>query len=363
MPSYAKEPAHTQSTPSQPGILLINLGTPEAPTRGAVRAYLKEFLSDPRVIEIPRFIWWPVLNFFVLTTRPKASAARYERIWTHEGSPLRIHTERQTTLLRGYLGERFRVPFVVDYAMRYGTPSIAEKLDTLKARGCDRVLLLPLYPQYSASTTASAFDAAYAALAHMRNQPETRTIRHFHDDSGYIEALAQSVRDEWAKRGRPNFLVMSFHGVPRRTVDLGDPYYSQCQTTGRLLAEVLGLEADQYRITFQSRFGRARWLEPYTVQVLEELGRRNLERVDVICPGFVADCLETLEEISIEGTSIFLRAGGRELHYISCLNERHEWIHALTDLAARNLLGWMETGPTGAPESARLRAFSGDAQA
>ena len=290
------------------------------------------------MIEIPRFIWWPILNLFVLRTRPKASAARYELIWTREGSPLRIHTEHMTTLLRGYLGDRFRVPFAVDYAMRYGTPSIAEKLDALKAQGCDRVLLLPLYPQYSASTTASAFDAAYAALARMRNQPEIRTVRDFHDDAGYIAALAQSVLDDWTKRGRPEFLVMSFHGVPRRTVDLGDPYYSQCQTTGRLLAEALGLEAEQYRITFQSRFGRARWLEPYTAQVLEELGRRNLERVDVICPGFVADCLETLEEIGIEGKSIFLRAGGRELHYIPCLNERHEWIRALTDLAVRNLL-------------------------
>ena len=352
-----------QSTPSQPGILLINLGTPEAPTRAAVRAYLKEFLSDPRVIEIPRFIWWPILNLFVLTTRPKASAARYERIWTREGSPLRIHTEQQTALLRGYLGDRFRVPFAVDYAMRYGTPSIADKLEALKAQGCDRVLLLPLYPQYSASTTASAFDAAYTALARMRNQPEIRTVRDFHDDAGYIAALAQSVLDDWMKRGRPEFLVISFHGVPRRTVDLGDPYYSQCLTTGGLLAEALGLEAEQYRITFQSRFGKARWLEPYTVQVLEELGRRNLERVDVICPGFVADCLETLEEIGIEGKSIFLRAGGRELHYISCLNERHEWIRALTDLAARNLLGWTQTAPTGALESARLRAFSGGTQA
>lgn len=342
----------------KPGILLINLGTPEAPTPASVRAYLREFLSDPRVIEIPRLLWWPILNLFVLTTRPKVSAARYERIWTPEGSPLRVHTERQTTLLRGYLGERFRVPFDVDYAMRYGTPSIAEKLATLKARGCDRVLLLPLYPQYSASTTASALDAAYAALARMRNQPEIRTVRHFHDDSGYIEALAQSVRDEWVKRGQPGFLVMSFHGVPRRTVDLGDPYYSQCQTTGRLLAEALGLEAEQYRITFQSRFGRTRWLEPYTVEVLEELGARKLERVDVICPGFVGDCLETLEEIAIEGKNIYLGAGGRELRYIPCLNERHEWIRALEQLAARNLHGWMQTGPAEAPESARPQAFS-----
>ena len=251
----------------------------------------------------------------------------------------------------------------VDYAMRYGKPSIAEKLHALQAQGCDRVLLLPLYPQYSASTTASAFDAAYAALARMRNQPEIRTVRDFHDDAGYIAALARSVLDDWMKRGRPEFLVMSFHGVPRRTIDLGDPYYSQCQTTGRLLAEALGLAAEEYRITFQSRFGRARWLEPYTAQVLGELGRRNLQRVDVICPGFVADCLETLEEIAIEGKSIYLRAGGRELNYIPCLNERHEWIRALTDLVVGNLGGWIDTDRTPAVGSPRSRAFPAGVQA
>ena len=354
-----KEPARAQSASSQPGILLINLGTPEAPTPDAVRVYLKEFLSDPRVIEIPRFIWWPILNLFVLRTRPKVSAARYELIWTREGSPLRVHTERMALLLRGYLGERFRVPVVVEYAMRYGTPSIAEKLDALNAQGCDRVLLLPLYPQYSAATTASALDAAYAALSDVRNQPGIRTVREFHDDAGYIAALAQSALDDWAKRGRPDVLVMSFHGVPRRTVDLGDPYHSQCETTGRMLADALGLEAEQYRVTFQSRFGRARWLEPYTAQVLEDLGRQNLQRVDVICPGFVADCLETLEEIAIEGKSIFLRAGGRELNYIPCLNGRHEWIRALTDLAARNLGGWIDTDRTPAVEAARRTIYTG----
>jgi ferrochelatase len=322
-------------------VLLVNLGTPDAPTPQAVRAYLKEFLSDPRVVEIPRLLWWPILHLFVLTTRPKASAMRYGQIWGPDGSPLRVYTERQATLLRGYLGDRLRVPLEVDYAMRYGRPGIGEKVSALKERGCERILLLPLYPQYSASTTATAFDEAFGALSRMRNQPEIRTIREFHDDPGYIRALAHSIREYWSKRGRPEILVMSFHGVPRRTVALGDPYHQQCERTGQLLAEALGLTDEQYRITFQSRFGRAEWLRPYTAEVLTELGRQKAARVDIVCPGFVSDCLETLEEIALEGKGLFASAGGREFHYIPCLNDRHEWITALADLAERHLAGWL----------------------
>jgi ferrochelatase len=324
------------------GVLLINLGTPEAPTPEAVRTYLKEFLSDPRVVEIPRVVWWPILNFFILPTRPKASAARYEQIWTRDGSPLKVYTARQASLLKGYLGERLRVPLNVDYAMRYGQPSIAERIAAMKAGGCDRILLVPLYPQYAASTTATAVDVVLETLAGMRDQPAIRTVRDFHDDPGYITALAASVRDHWGKRGRPEVLVMSFHGIPRRSVDRGDPYQAQCLRTGALLAAELGLAESQYRIAFQSRFGRAEWLKPYTAEVLAELGRAGVGPVDVVCPGFVADCLETLEEIAIEGRQIYEKAGGRELHYIPCLNDRHEWIAALTELTARNLLGWIE---------------------
>jgi ferrochelatase len=340
------------------GVLLVNLGTPDAPTPDAVRRYLKEFLSDPRVVEIPRAAWWPILNFFILPTRPKASAARYAKVWSRDGSPLRVHTERQTALLQGYLGERLRVPLAIEYAMRYGNPSIAEKLAALAARGCERILVVPLYPQYAASTTATAIDAVFAALAGMRAQPAIRTLRDFHDDPGYIAALAASVRDFWGKRGRPQMLVMSFHGIPRRSVERGDPYHAQCLATAGLLAAELGLTEAQYRVSFQSRFGRAKWLEPYTADVLRALGRGKTAPVDVVCPGFVADCLETLEEIAIEGRQIYTEAGGAELRYIPCLNDRHEWIAALTDLTARNLLGWIEPRPARAENPPAFGIYS-----
>jgi protoporphyrin/coproporphyrin ferrochelatase len=346
MARYAPEPTLPHGGIPKTGILLINLGTPEAPTAPAVRRYLREFLWDPRVVEIPRPVWWLILNLFVLPRRPKVSAQRYAQVWTSDGSPLKTHTERQTKLLRGYLGERIRNALVIDYAMRYGQPSIASALESMKQQGCDRILAVPLYPQYAASTTASAFDAVAAAFARMRNQPALRTVRHFHDHAGYIAALAQSVNDHWMKFGRPDLLVMSFHGVPRYTLDKGDPYHCECQKTARLLAAALKLEPHQHHVTFQSRFGRARWLEPYTADVLKRLGKQKTRRVDVICPGFVADCLETLEEIALEGKSDFLNAGGGEFHYIPCLNERNDWIHALTDLVAANLVGWVGDEPS-----------------
>jgi protoporphyrin/coproporphyrin ferrochelatase len=360
MAGYAPEPPYSHGTQPRIGVLLINLGTPEAPTVPAVREYLREFLSDPRVIEIPRFAWLPILHLFVLGRRPKASAQRYAQVWMSEGSPLRVHTERQTTLLRNYLEERAQqLPLVVDYAMRYGKPSIPDKLQSMKAQHCDRILLLPLYPQYAASTTATALDAAYRCVQEMRNQPALRAVRSFHDHHGYIAALAQSLRDYWARNDRPDVLVMSFHGVPRATLDKGDPYHCECHKTGRLLAEALGLKAERYRIAFQSRFGRAEWLKPYTAETLAELGKQRVRRVDVICPGFVADCLETLEEIAIEGKTVFLNAGGREFHAVPCLNERTDWIHALTDVAASNLLGWTDIAHThDTLQMSRLRALS-----
>ena len=341
MTRYRAEPQLPAGTAPCPGVLLVNLGSPQAPTAAAVRDFLREFLSDPRVVELPRALWLPLLYAGVLTVRPAASARRYGAVWTPEGSPLAVHTARQAVMLRGYLGERTRARIEVQWAMRYGTPGIRAGLDALRARGCDRILILPLYPQYAASTTAAVSDAVHAAVRVMRNVPALRYVRDFHDHPGYIGALAQSVRDHWMRNGRPNVLVMSFHGIPRQAVDRGDPYLAQCHASARLLAEALALPTDGYRVAFQSRFGKARWLEPYTAPLLQQLGRQRTGRVDVICPGFVADCLETLEEIAIEGKTLYLQAGGEAFHYIECLDERDDWLRALTDLVVANLQGWL----------------------
>ncbi len=342
MAFYLPEPPHKHDRPARVGVLLINLGTPEAPTAQALRPYLKQFLWDRRVVEIPRPVWWLILNGIILNTRPAKSAQKYASIWRPEGSPLKVFTERLAILLRGHLGERVAEPVLVDYAMRYGEPSVASKIAALKAQGVDRLLIVPLYPQYAASSTGSALDAVWEACLHSRNMPEIRTLRSFHDDPGYIQSLRQSIETHWAERGRPDVLVMSFHGVPRRSLDLGDPYHCECQKTGRLLAEALGLEKSQYRVTFQSRFGRAEWLQPYTTATLEKLGKEKTRRVDVVCPGFVADCLETLEEIGMEGKADFLKAGGQEYHYIAALNDRPTWVHALTNLVQAHLIGWLD---------------------
>ncbi|HMM47255.1 MAG TPA: ferrochelatase [Thiobacillaceae bacterium] len=342
---YLPEPKHAHGAQAKIGVLLVNLGTPEAPTAGALRPYLRQFLSDPRVVEIPRAIWWLILNGVILTTRPQKSAAKYAAIWTADGSPLRVHSEKQAKLLKGWLGGRAPTSLVVDYAMRYGAPSIPDVLDRMKASGCDRILILPAYPQYAASSAATAFDAAFDWFKRIRNQPALRTVKHYHDHPAYIQALAANVRDDWQTHGRPDVLVMSFHGVPRRTLDQGDPYHCECQKTGRLLAEALGLEAAQYRITFQSRFGRAEWLQPYTDQTLEALGRQGVGRVDVVAPGFTADCLETLEELAMEGRATFLAAGGKAFRYIPALNEHPAWIEALGRIALENLGGWIPPEP------------------
>ena len=343
MPRYAPEPAANHGAPRRTAVLLVNLGTPEAPTAPALKTYLREFLSDPRVVEIPRPIWWLILNGIILNTRPKKSAEKYATVWTPEGSPLKVHTERQTKLVKGLLGQAGHRNLVVDYAMRYGQPSVASVLDKLKAAGCNRFLLVPLYPQYAGSTSATALDEAYRWATTQRNQPELRVIRSFCDLPGYIEALAASVREHWAANGRPDAnyqLVMSFHGVPRFTLDKGDLYHCECQKTGRLLAEALALKPEQYRVTFQSRFGRAEWLQPYTAPTLQAMAKECVKRADVICPGFVGDCLETLEEIAMEGKADFLQAGGGEYHYIPALNERDDWIAAFTGLIESHLGGW-----------------------
>lgn len=339
---YRTEPALPHGTPERTAVLLVNLGTPDAPTPPALRRYLREFLSDPRVVEIPRLLWWPLLHGIVLRTRPAKSAAKYASIWTPEGSPLAVWTAKQTTLLQGYLGERgLRPPqLLVRYAMRYGHPSIADVLDELKAANATRVLVLPLYPQYAAATTASVHDAVMTWQRRQRRQLELRFVNRFHDDDGYIGALAQRVRSHWMREGRGDRLVLSFHGVPERSVALGDPYHAQCQKTARLLAERLGLAKDDWLITFQSRFGKAKWLGPYTEPTLVELARQGVTRVDVFCPGFTSDCLETLEEIAQEARDAYLGAGGRGFTYIAALNDQHEWIAALAALSMRHLQGW-----------------------
>ncbi|MEO6031073.1 MAG: ferrochelatase [Burkholderiaceae bacterium] len=336
---FAPEPRPAAETPERIAVLLCNLGTPEAPTPQAVRRYLAEFLSDRRVVEIPRALWWPILHGVILRTRPARSARKYASIWMAEGSPLKVWTERQGKLLGGYLGERgHRV--TVHFAMRYGSPSIASVLDVLKAQGATRILILPLYPQYSATTTASVSDAVTQWTQNVRSLPELRFVNRYFDDPGYLDALAKRVTDHWAAHGRGNKLVLSFHGLPRRNITLGDPYRDECLATARLLGQRLGLRQDEMQVTFQSRLGRAEWLQPYTEPTVVALARQGLKRVDVICPGFTSDCLETLEEINQEVREAFLSAGGEAFHYIECMNDQHEWIAALADLAINHLQGW-----------------------
>lgn len=361
MSKFKPEPSYQHGTPERIGILLINLGTPDAPTAKALRPYLKQFLSDPRVVEIPRLAWWPILNGIILNTRPAKSAEKYAKIWSPEGSPLLVHTRKQAIMLKGFLGTR-GISVEVEFGMRYGNPSVASALEKLRERNCSHILLIPLYPQYAASSTGSALDAVWQELQRMRNMPEVRTIRHYHDEPGYIAALAASVNRHWMDHGRPDKLIMSFHGIPRRSLKLGDPYHCECHKTGRLLAEALKLEKEQYMICFQSRFGRAEWLQPYFAPTLEQLGKSGTQRVDVICPGFAGDCLETLEEIGMEGKATFLGAGGSEYHYIPALNERDEWLHALSDIAERHLQGWLDSAPAEQKkfelEQSRLRAMA-----
>ena len=350
---FAPEPPFSHGTEPRTAVLLCNLGTPDEPTPAALRRYLRQFLSDPRVVEIPRVLWWPILHGIILRLRPAKSARKYATIWTPEGSPLMVWTEKQAKMLRGYLGERgHRV--LVRFAMSYGNPAIGAVLDELKTQNVDRVLVLPLYPQYSGPTTGSVIDAVSAWSARTRNVPELRFVNHYHGNTGYIEALARSVLDHWQTHGRPDRLVLSFHGVPKRTLLLGDPYHCECLTTARLLCERLGLAAETIVVTFQSRFGKAEWLQPYTEPTLIDLARHGVARVDVLCPGFAVDCLETLEEIAREAREAFLRAGGKEFHYIPCLNDRHEWIVALANIAMAHLQGW--------PTQSRTDAHALDAQ-
>jgi ferrochelatase len=319
------------------GLLLVNLGTPDAPTAGAVRRYLREFLSDPRVVQLPRIVWLPILYFLVLPFRPSKSARKYASIWKPEGSPLRVYHERQAQLLRGYLGQKLGKQVPVVAAMRYGKPSIAAGLEELRLAGCDRLLVIPMYPQYAQSTTASTEDAIAKALKRWRPAPTLKVVKDFHDHTAYVKAVAKNVNDYWMKTGRPDRLVMSFHGIPKKVSDAGDPYAAQCRESARLIAAELGWNDGRTIVTFQSRFGAAEWLQPYTDATLKQLGRDGVGRVDVVCPGFAADCLETLEEIAQLGREQYLEAGGKEFHYIPSTNDTPAWMTALSILAMENL--------------------------
>ena len=336
---FNPEPPYRHGTAARTGVLLVNLGTPAAPTAAALRPYLAQFLGDPRVVEIPRLAWWPILHGIILNVRPAKSAAKYRSIWTPEGSPLAVWTARQARAVGDALLRRGH-QVETQWAMRYGEPSVPRALDSLRAAGATRVLVLPMYPQYAAATTGSVCDAVFEWARRARRVPELRFVGEHHDDEGYIDALARRLQAHWAGRPRAERLVLSFHGLPERSLHLGDPYHCHCLTTARLLRERLGLPAEQVVVTFQSRFGKARWLQPYTAPTLQALAAQGVSSVDVMCPGFVADCLETLEEIAQEARDTYLAAGGRDFRYVPCLNGDARWIEALTDLAERHLQGW-----------------------
>ena len=345
--NFQPEPRFKHGTAPKTAVLLVNLGTPDAPTPSAVKNYLAEFLSDPRVVEIPKPIWWLILHGIILRVRPKKSAAKYASIWldkdvdatSSRGSPLRYWTSQQANLLQAALNAASH-QVIVRYAMRYGNPSIAQEMDRLKTEGATRILVLPLYPQYSAATTASVADAVFDWGKQQRALPELRFVNRYHDHGGYIQMLAGRVRESWQKNGQAQVLVMTFHGVPERTLHLGDPYHCECLKTARLLAEALALSKEQYRVTFQSRFGKAKWLQPYTEPTLVALAKAGIEHVDVICPGFTSDCLETLEEIDMEARAAFHGAGGKQFNYIACPNDNLEWIGVLRTIAEQHLGGW-----------------------
>ncbi len=326
--TQAIDPLFHQASPRKTGVLLVNLGTPDAPTAPALRRYLAEFLADPRVIEIPKIVWMLILHGIILRVRPKKSAAKYASIWTPEGSPLLAISKNQTTAIQTQLGESARVKL----GMRYGNPSITKALREFQQEGVRKIIVLPLYPQYAAATTGSTFDAVTRELQKWRFVPELHFINNYCDNNLFIDALANSIQEDFDQNGKPEKLLLSYHGMPKRNLDLGDPYYCLCQKTTRLVAEKLGLHRDEYLTTFQSRFGYAEWLQPYTDATLEELAKSGIKNVAIISPAFSADCLETLEELAVENREIFMHAGGEKYRYIAALNDRTDHINALTNI-------------------------------
>ncbi|HYU32342.1 MAG TPA: ferrochelatase [Thermoanaerobaculia bacterium] len=343
------------------GVLLANLGTPDAPDTPALRRYLREFLLDPRVIEMPRLLWWLILHLFILPFRPAKSAALYRKVWTEEGSPLLVISRRQTAALQEILRQELGNPLHVALAMRYGNPSVRTGLRELEEKGCRRILILPLYPQYASVTLGSTFDAVAAELSGWRWVPEIRTINGYHDNPGYIRSLAASIREAWAEGGPGEKLLFSFHGIPQRYFEAGDPYFCQCHKLARLAAEELGLPRDRWEVSFQSLFGKEEWLKPYTDKTVAAMARSGIRTLDVICPGFSADCLETLEEMDEQNREIFLHAGGERFRFIPCLNDRPDHMQAIADVTLRHLQGWVEA--PGAWSEERARAAAGFAAA
>lgn len=326
---------HPKVAPPKVGVLLVNLGTPDAPTTPAVKRYLKQFLSDRRVVEIPPLVWQPILRGIILNTRPQKSAEAYAKVWTEKGSPLAFFTAGQTDALAARMGDEADVR----YAMRYGNPSVADQLAAMKADGCNRILIAPLYPQYSGATTGTVLDEAYASLTAMRWHPAIRTLPAYHDDAAYISALKHSIEASLAKLDfTPDEIVISFHGMPERTLHLGDPYHCHCQKTARLLSEAMGRNLV---VSFQSRFGRAKWLEPATDDTLMRLAREGTKKIAIFAPGFSVDCLETLEELAMQGHEQFEEAGGTHYAYLPCLNDSDGGMDMLEAIIRRELSGWI----------------------
>jgi len=337
---YEGNPHFSHKQTDKVGVLITNLGTPDAPKKTELKAYLREFLSDPRVVEVPRLIWWMVLNFVILNIRPKRSAHAYSTVWTERGSPLLFHTQDQADALREKLKKKYGDSIIVDFAMRYGSPSIDSVVSNMLEKGVRKLVVLPLYPQYCASTTASTFDAIAASFAKKRLIPELRFINHYHDYSPYIEAVANKIRQHWEVNGRADKIIFTYHGIPKRYLTNGDPYHCECYKTSRLLAENLCLTKDDYLVTFQSRFGREEWLQPYTDKTLMALPAKGIKSVQLVCPGFSADCLETIEEIGIENRDYFIEAGGERYEYIEALNADVSHIEMMSELLEQHLQGW-----------------------
>ena len=335
-----EEPQYQHGSTHKTGVLLVNLGTPQSPNKKALKEYLGEFLWDPRVVEIPRALWWIILNCIILKIRPKKSAQKYATIWTEKGSPLRVFTESLAEKLQAKFDEESENQVIITTAMRYGQPSIEKSMLELRSKGCNKILVSPLYPQYNSSTTGSVYDAVFESLRKTRNVPGLRIVKHFHDDKRYIDSLEEQVKTFWENHGMPEKLVLSYHGVPKFSLLKGDPYHCECYKTSRLLSERLDYPRENIITTFQSRFGKAEWLKPYTIETMKSLGEAGVRRVDVFCPGFIADCLETLEEINIENREEFLENGGKEFHYIPCVNDNDTWVNASHEMLLDHLKGW-----------------------
>ena len=356
-PQFYSNRDYKHGTPEKVGVLLVNLGTPDSPTPRALKRYLKEFLSDPRVVEIPRVLWWPILNLIILNIRPKKSAEKYLSVWTEDGSPLLVNSKLQAKGLKNLFNERDNCQknIIVELAMRYGNPSIESALEKMAQDNVGKLVVLPLYPQFSASTTATVFDKVFTKLSKFRNPPAVRLIKSYHDQSAYVQAVANKVAEFWNYNGRPSHLLFSFHGVPIRSLYEGDPYHCQCQKTARLVADELNLKEGEWTISFQSRFGKAEWLKPYTTATIQKLAKEDgVKKLDVVCPGFLSDCLETLEEIDMEAREDFLDAGGENFRYIPCLNGSSQAVEMLAEIAIDEMASWATGGGRKEPDANEL---------